>query len=199
MKRIAIFASGAGSNALNLIENSLHYSNITISCLIVDTLTSPLPKICQERYPELPVYRILPDKQLPLPERKIQLENEILKILKEYKVEWILLAGYMRLVGSVLLDEYSNRIINIHPSLLPMYPGLNAFERAFADKNHSGITLHLVDHGLDTGPILKQKSFPILEGDTLSDFVQRGKEVEWELYPEILKLLNESADLLRGE
>ena len=199
MKKIAIFASGAGSNALNLIENSLHYSNITISCLIVDTLTSRLPEICQEKYPELPVYRILPEKKLDISERKFQFESKILKTLKGHNVEWILLAGYMRLIGSVLLDEYSNRIINIHPSLLPMYPGLNAFERAFADKSHSGITLHLVDHGLDTGPILKQKSFPILEGDTLSDFVQRGKQVEWELYPEILKLLNESADILRGE
>lgn len=98
---------------------------------------------------------------------------------------------------TLLLDEYSNRIINIHPSLLPKYPGLNAFERAFADKSSSGITLHLVDQGLDTGPVIKQKSFPFFKEDTLSDFIQRGKQVEWELYPEVLKLLNESTDLLR--
>lgn len=199
MKRIAIFASGTGSNALNLIQHSHNYPNLTISCLIIDTSTSPLPEIIQQKYPHLPVIRVLPDKTLPALERKTHFESRILEILLQYKVEWILLAGYMRLIGPLLLDEYSNRIINIHPSLLPKYPGLNAFERAFADKSSSGITLHLVDQGLDTGPVIKQKSFPFFKEDTLSDFIQRGKQVEWELYPEVLKLLNESTDLLRGE
>lgn len=199
MKRIAIFASGAGSNALNLIESSYKYPNLSISCLIVDTNSSPLPEIVKVKYPELSVFRILPDKTLALSERKSHFETRILEILLESKVEWILLAGYMRLIGPVILNEYSNRIINIHPSLLPMYPGLKAFERAYADKRSSGITLHFVDHGLDSGPVIMQKRFPFLEEDSLSDFIERGKQVEWELYPEILKLLNESADLLRGE
>lgn len=198
MKKLAIFASGAGSNALNLIEKSLSFENLEISCLVVDTETSPLPDIIAKINPALPVYRILPDPSLKGSERKLQFEKKILQKLKYHDVGWILLAGYMRLIGPTLLDHFPNRMINIHPSLLPHYPGLNSFERAYIDGVSSGVTIHLVDSGLDTGPVIVQRSFPRLKDDTLSDFIQRGKSIEWELYPEILKRLNDSADLLPG-
>ena len=196
MKRIALFASGTGTNVQNLLEKAKLYPNLHISCVIVDTLTSPLPVRLKFGYPELPVHVILPDEKLPKEIRKNDFELNVCKVLSNHQVEWILLAGYMRLVGPTLLSAFKNKIVNIHPSLLPSYPGLHAYERAFQEGvAESGITIHLVDEGMDTGPIILQKSFPRFESDTLSDFISRGKDLEWEMYPEILKLLNVSANL----
>jgi len=200
MKRIALFASGVGTNALNLLAESKKYPNIEISCLIVDTESSPLPEVLAQKYPDLYVHRILPDETLKGLDRKSEHEERILSCLEFYDVEWILLTGYMRLIGEKLLTAFTERIINIHPSLLPLYPGLDAYKHAFEDKvKESGITIHLVDAGVDTGPILLQEKFKLLESDSLSDFTQRGKDLEWRLYPEILKKLNNFAKLLPGE
>ena len=190
MKRLALFASGTGTNALRLLEAAKSLEGIKITHLIVDTTTSPLPEHVAEQYPQTQVHRLLPDPGLKGSERKQEFEGRILKLLREGEVEWILLAGYMRLIGPGLLEAYENRIINIHPSLLPLYPGLHAYERAYQDQvSQSGITLHFVDGGMDTGPIILQKPFPRFPADSLSDFIQRGKELEWQLYPEILKLI----------
>jgi phosphoribosylglycinamide formyltransferase-1 len=199
MKKLAIFASGAGSNALNLIEKSFLYPNLTVSCVIVDKETSSLPLILEKKFPDIALHKIYPDPLLPSHERKNHFERQILEKLKHHSVQWILLAGYMRLVGPALLEKFENKIINIHPSLLPAYPGLQGFERAYADKVSSGITIHLVDRGLDTGPVLLQKPFTYESDDTLESFINKGKAIEWELYPEILKLLNDSVNLLPGE
>jgi phosphoribosylglycinamide formyltransferase-1 len=105
----------------------------------------------------------------------------------------------MRILGPLLLDTFRNRIVNIHPSLLPLYPGVESYKRAFEDKvTESGVTVHLVDAGIDTGPVILQEKFPRLETDTLADFIQRGKDLEWKLYPKILEKLNESGALLPG-
>lgn len=199
MKNIALMASGTGTNALNLMEAAKLYPNVRIACLIVDTIDSPLPEIVRQKYPMLPVHRILPMGGLKGQIRKAEHEKRILEALTTHEVNYVLLAGYMRIVGHLLLDTFRNRIVNIHPSLLPLYPGMNSYERAFEDKvTESGITVHLVDSGIDTGPVLLQEKFPRLESDTLSDFIQRGKDIEWKIYPKILEKLNESANLLPG-
>jgi phosphoribosylglycinamide formyltransferase-1 len=199
MKNIALMASGAGTNALNLIEAAKQYRNVRIACLIVDTLESQLPDTVREKYPMLPVYRILPMRGLKGQDRKSDHEKRILETLTNHEVNYIFLAGYMRILGPLLLDTFRNRIVNIHPSLLPLYPGVESYKRAFEDKvPESGITIHLVDAGIDTGPVILQGRFPRLETDTLADFIQRGKDLEWKLYPKILEKLNESATLLPG-
>ena len=199
MKNIALMASGTGTNAINLIEKAKSYRNVRIACLIVDTLNSPLPEVVRLKYPMLPVHRILPMGGLKGVERKNEHETRILETLRNHEADYILLAGYMRIIGSVLLRQFENRIINIHPSLLPLYPGVDSYKRAFEDKvSESGVTIHVVDSGVDTGPVILQEKFPRLESDTLSDFVQRGKDIEWKLYPKILEKLNESATLLPG-
>lgn len=199
MKNIGLMASGAGSNALNLIEAAKSYKNVRVACLIVDTLDSPLPEIVRQKYPMLPVHRILPMGGLKGQERKSEHEKRILETLTTHEVSYVCLAGYMRILGPLILDTFRNRIVNIHPSLLPLYPGIDSYKRAFEDKvTESGVTIHLVDEGVDTGPIIFQEKFPRLETDTLADFVQRGKEIEWRLYPLVLKKLNESATLLPG-
>lgn len=199
MKNIALLASGTGTNALNLIEASKAFKNVRVACLIVDTLSSPLPDIVREKYPMLPVHRILPMGGLKGQARKLDHEKRVLETLTNHEVNYICLAGYMRILGPLLLDTFRNRIVNIHPSLLPLYPGIDSYKRAFEDGvSESGVTVHIVDEGVDTGPVLFQEKFPRLESDTLDDFIQRGKEIEWKLYPLILKKLNESATLLPG-
>jgi phosphoribosylglycinamide formyltransferase 1 len=195
MISIALFASGTGTNALNLLEKVRSYPNLKISCLIIDTDTSPLPEIVKDRFPQVAVHKILPNPDLNKKDRRNDHEAQIVEVLARHEVKWGMLAGYMRIIGPRLLNYFGmQRLVNIHPSLLPAFPGLHAFERAFeAGVKESGITIHLVDEGMDTGPILLQRSFPRLPSDTLSDFIQRGKDIEWELYPEILKQLNQSA------
>ncbi|MFP5385418.1 MAG: formyltransferase family protein [Bacteriovoracia bacterium] len=191
MKKIAIFASGAGTNALNLIAASRSRSDVTITCLIVDKMESPLPEILKEKFPNIPVHLVLPDSKIDKADRKRVFEENILSILKENESEWIFLAGYMRIIESVLLSHFKNKIINIHPSLLPLYPGIDSYKRAFDDKvTESGVTIHLVDEGIDTGPILMQERFPRLVEDTLSDFTNRGKELEWSMYPKMFSKLD---------
>ncbi len=197
MKTIAIFASGTGTNAVNLLEEQRRFPQVQVGCVVVDTLTSKLPELLAQRFPQLAVYRIIPDRTLSGAQKKAEHEGRILEKLRAHAVEWILLAGYMRIVGPVLLEAFPDRIINIHPSLLPQYPGLHGYERAFSDKVSSGVTIHFVDGGLDTGPVILQKSFPRFDTDSLSDFIERGKRVEWELYPEILRRI--SHNLLAGE
>jgi phosphoribosylglycinamide formyltransferase 1 len=200
MKRIALFASGAGTNVQNLLRRASSFSAIEISCVIVDNETSPLPERLKFGYPQLQVYRILPDARIEKAERKKDLEKRIISLLDLHGVEWVLLAGYMRIIGPTLLNRFPRRIVNIHPSLLPDYPGLSAYERAFEDQvPESGVTIHLVDEGMDTGPVILQRKFHRSSADTLESFIRRGKDVEWELYPEILKILNESATFLPGE
>lgn len=199
MKLIALFASGAGSNALNLIQAASSLSEVKIACLVVDTDSSPLPEIVRSKHPEIKIYKLLPNSALKGQERKQEHETRIVKALQSEKVEWILLAGYMRILGPTLLKAYPQTIINIHPSLLPLYPGVDSYRRAFEDGvSESGVTIHIVDAGVDTGPVIMQEKFPRLPSDTLADFVQRGKDIEWRLYPKVLEKINQSASLLPG-
>jgi phosphoribosylglycinamide formyltransferase-1 len=104
--------------------------------------------------------------------------------LKPYTPTLICLAGFMKLLGNPILQAYPRRIINIHPSLLPAYPGLHVIEKAFADHvAETGCTVHYVDGGVDTGPIIAQTRVPLLPGDTLASITERMHAAEHALYP----------------
>ena len=119
-----------------------------------------------------------------------QAEAELALRLKEAGVEWVVLAGYMRMIKAPLLEAFPRRIVNIHPSLLPEFPGLEAWAQALAaGVKVSGCTVHFVDGGMDTGEVLGQKSVPLLEGDTPATLHARIHEAEHILYPEILRRL----------
>ncbi|MCU0640519.1 MAG: phosphoribosylglycinamide formyltransferase [Candidatus Margulisbacteria bacterium] len=111
-------------------------------------------------------------------------ELEIVKVLKEHAVGLVCLAGYMRIVGQVLLAHYPQKIVNIHPSLLPSFPGLNAQKQAL---DHgvtvTGCTVHYVDEGCDTGPIIVQSAVPVKEDDTEETLSARILEQEHHIYP----------------
>ncbi|MEO1857064.1 MAG: phosphoribosylglycinamide formyltransferase [Rubritalea sp.] len=110
--------------------------------------------------------------------------------LKEAGAELVCLAGFMRLVKQPMLDIFPERILNIHPSLLPAYPGLMAWKQAIEDgATESGCTVHYVDAGMDTGPIIKQAKVPVVAGDTAETLHARIQVKEHSLYPEVISTI----------
>jgi phosphoribosylglycinamide formyltransferase 1 len=117
-------------------------------------------------------------------------ENRIIQHLKENKIDLIALAGFMRLLSAEFVGTYKGRIINIHPSLLPLFKGAHAIKDAFEHKvNVTGVTVHFVDEFMDHGPIILQKSVRIKKKETLSSLESRIHEIEHRLYPKALKLV----------
>ena len=120
-------------------------------------------------------------------------DREVVAALKVRRVDLVCLAGYMRVLSGEFLDAYCGRILNIHPSLLPAFPGLDAQRQALeAGQKRSGCTVHFVDETLDGGPIIAQREVPILDGDTVESLSARILVEEHKLYPETV------AFLLRG-
>lgn len=179
---IAIFASGSGSNFEAIVERMEQESwNQPISLLICD---KPEAKVLK-RADELGIpYDLVVPKNFS---SKAAYEKKILQILEKHQIEWVILAGYMRLIGPTLLTKYEGRIINIHPSLLPAFPGMDAIGQAFHyPVKISGVTVHFIDEGMDTGPIIAQEAVPINEEDTIDSYTKKIQRVEHRLYPEIV-------------
>ncbi|KIL50670.1 phosphoribosylglycinamide formyltransferase [Jeotgalibacillus alimentarius] len=117
-------------------------------------------------------------------------ETAILEMLHQKEVEWLVLAGYMRLIGTVLLQAYPKRIVNIHPSLLPAFPGKDALGQAIeSGMKVTGVTIHYVDEGMDTGPVIVQEPFKIPDGWERDEIEQVIHSIEHRLYPETLNRL----------
>lgn len=115
-------------------------------------------------------------------------EKRLLALLKKYQIDFIALAGYLRVVGPTILGEYDHRIVNLHPAWLPEYPGLHSIERAFNDhRTQTGVTVHYIDADLDAGPIIAQCHVPILPDDTVDTLETRVHATEHQLYPLALR------------
>ncbi len=176
MEKIAAFASGNGSNFEQLVKNG-----IKIELLICNKQSAYVIK----RAEKLGIKYFVVTTKGRAPE---QFEAEMLSILKEHEITFIVLAGYMRVVGKTLLDEYEGRMLNIHPSLLPAFKGAHAIEDAFAfGVCVSGVTVHLVDSNLDEGTIVMQKPVIIESTDTLETFEAKIHDVEYELFHKAIK------------
>ena len=125
--------------------------------------------------------------------KRAEHEEEIVVALRERRIDLICLAGYMRLLSPCFIDAFRGRILNIHPSLLPSFPGLDAQRQALEHGvKFSGCTVHFVDETLDGGPIIAQRVVPVLEGDTVESLSTRILEQEHELYAEAVKRVLES-------
>lgn len=126
-------------------------------------------------------------------------ESILLETLKRYNPDLICLAGYMRIVGKDVISAFKNRIVNIHPALLPSFPGLDSQKQALEyGVKISGCTVHFVDEGCDTGPVILQKSVPVLEGDTEASLSARILEQEHKAYPEAIRLIAEGRVRIEG-
>lgn len=182
---IAVFASGNGGNFESLIKCSIQEKwEQPISLVISD---KPKAKVLERAKKwQVPHYAI--DVQTFA--NKEEFEQEVLQLLQKYQIRWIVLAGYMRLIGTTLLKAYEGQIVNIHPSLLPAFPGKNAIEMALQyPVKITGVTIHYVDEGMDTGPILAQEAIEIQPNETVETLVPRIHAVEHRLYPQVVQSL----------
>lgn len=188
MRNIAVFASGTGSN-FEAILHAVDRGQIQAKVVLV-VCDKPGARVIEKAEAAGISTLVLKPKEFP---SKEDYEKAILAGLEEKSVSFIILAGYMRLIGPTLLQAFSGRIVNIHPSLLPSFPGLHAIEQAFqAGVKITGVTIHFVDEGMDTGPILAQRPVEIHEDDTIDTLEERIHAIEHVLYPETLaKLINE--------
>lgn len=185
MKKIAIFASGSGSNYQAIIDSvKAGVLETSVELLVCDNLNAfVLERAKQENTPS---FAFDPKEY----RSKADFEKQIAAEIKNRDIDLIVLAGYMRLIGPVLLQEFPNRIINIHPSFLPAFPGKDAIGQAVkAGAKMTGVTIHYVDEGMDTGPIIAQETLPILEIDTEDTLAKKIHEIEHRLYPEMIQVL----------
>ncbi|WP_071458402.1 phosphoribosylglycinamide formyltransferase [Bacillus massilinigeriensis] len=187
MKKIAVFASGNGSNFQSLINAS---NAGTLRCEI-SLLVCDRPGAFAEERAEKAGIRCFSVSPKNFSD-KAAYEQAILEELRKEETEFIVLAGYMRLIGPTLLHAYEGRIVNIHPSLLPAFPGKDAIGQALlAGASVTGVTIHYVDEGMDTGPIIASREVKVEKGDTRESLQRRIQATEHALYPEVLeKLLN---------
>jgi phosphoribosylglycinamide formyltransferase-1 len=126
-------------------------------------------------------------------------DRAILDVLNQYNTDLLLLAGYFRILGNEIIKAYRNRIMNIHPSLLPAFKGLHAQKQAFEyGVKVAGCTVHFVDEGLDSGPIILQMCVPVLPGDTEETLTARILEQEHIIYPEAVRLFSEGKLKIEG-
>ncbi|OZI11016.1 phosphoribosylglycinamide formyltransferase [Bacillaceae bacterium SAS-127] len=185
MKKIALFASGSGSNVQAIVD-SVQKGEIPaeVAILICDQPDAYVIKRAEKL--QIPVFAFRAKDY----SSKAEFEREIVNKLHEAKVDYIFLAGYMRLIGDTLLHAYAGKIVNIHPSLLPAFPGKDAIGQAFAARvKITGVTVHFVDEGMDTGPIIDQESVRIVNDDTKESLQQKIQQVEHELYPRVIRQL----------
>jgi len=192
--RIAVLVSGRGSNLqaiIDSIENK--YLQAQISVVISDIADAYA--LVRARTHGINAIHIDPKKFAT----KEAYETEILKVFSSHNVQLVLLAGYMKILGKTLLTAYKGRILNIHPALLPSFPGLHAQEQAIKHGvKVAGCTVHFVDEELDGGPIILQKCVEVKEEDTAQTLAERILEQEHKIYPEAVKLFVENKLLIEG-
>lgn len=188
---LAVLASGRGSNFLALDEavrrGDLH---VHIGAVISDVADAPVLEAARERGIATefvdPAGARGPDGRYS----RAVYSGLLLAAVKRHGAEYIALAGFMRLIGGELLTAYRHRIVNIHPSLLPAFPGLDAQRQAFDyGVKVTGCTVHLVDDGMDTGPVLAQRPVPVEPDDTLETLTARILAAEHDLYWRTLQQL----------
>ena len=134
----------------------------------------------------------LPAKFIPPGKYRTKLDDEAeaacIAALREAGVEWVVLAGFMRILKGEFLKAFADRVINIHPSLLPAFPGLEAWKQALDyGVKYTGCTVHFVDQGIDSGAIIAQQVVPVLDGDTSETLHKRIQQAEWDLYPKAVE------------
>lgn len=192
--KIAVLVSGRGSN-LQAIMDSIdkgYIKNATINVVISNKANA----YALERARNHGINAVFLD---PGKYDRNEYDKAILNVLSQYDTDLLLLAGYFRILGNEIIKAYRNRIMNIHPSLLPAFKGLHAQKQAFEyGVKVAGCTVHFVDEGLDSGPIIIQKCVPVLTGDTEETLTARILEQEHVIYPEAVRLFTEGKLKIEG-
>lgn len=192
---IAVLVSGRGSNLQSIIDNieSGYIPNAAVKVVISDKGDA----YALERAKEKGIAPVFVDPAAFADKKEY--EARILEVLGSHDTNLVLLAGYMRILGSSIIENYRNRIMNIHPALLPSFMGLHAQRQALEyGVKVAGCTVHFVDEGMDTGPIILQRSVPVLVGDDEDSLSGRILEQEHQIYPEAVKLFAEDRLVVDG-
>ncbi|MUT65630.1 phosphoribosylglycinamide formyltransferase [Paenibacillus sp. NEAU-GSW1] len=192
--RLAVFASGQGTN-FQALADAVQQGRLdaTIELLVCDRPSAPVIERAQRAGVETFVF-----KPKDYPSREAY-EREIRAELEKRGVELIVLAGYMRILTAELVEPYYGRMINIHPSLLPAFPGVNGIGQALGyGVKVTGVTVHYVDGGLDSGPIIAQSIVEVQDGDTEETLAERIHAAEQQLLPRVTQLIAQGRVAIDG-
>ena len=194
--RLAVMISGGGSGLRALLKHQQEADRAHITTLVIaDSESAGGLKHAMDAGVES--FSVPLPQELRGAERRKVHEEQIIRIIESKDIEMIVLSGYMRILTSSFVSRWKGRLVNIHPSLLPDFPGAHAQRDALeAGVKVSGCTVHFVDEGADSGPIIEQREVPVLESDTINTLTDRIKEAEHELYPKVLDDISSGRVLL---
>lgn len=193
-RRLGILFSGRGTNMMQLVA-ATQDGSLDADTAVVLSNRPKAPGIEAAREAGVPVevlsHRRFPDRE--------SFDRAVVEILRRYEVDLVCLAGFMRILSPVMLEAFPYRIVNLHPSLLPSFPGLKAHDQALEEGvKVSGATVHLVDQHLDHGPIVMQGAVPVRDDDTPETLAARVLEVEHRILPEAVRRLRRGGYRLRN-
>ncbi len=198
MLRLGVLVSGRGSN-LQAIMNEIEAGTVKAEIVVVISNKQGVPALERAERHGLTTVFLDPKSVADTPNPRQAYDQKLLETLQHHQVQLVVLAGYMKIVTSVLIDSYESRIMNIHPALLPSFPGLDAQRQAL---DHgvkvSGCTVHFVTEGMDTGPIILQRAVPVEEGDTADTLSERILKEEHGLLPRAIRLFAEGRLTVEG-
>jgi len=181
--QVAVFASGSGTNLQAIIDAQIQ----TIEIAVVFSNKSDAYALERANAHNIPV-EVIDHKRY---ESREKYDSDIIKVLEPYNLDLIILAGYMRILSPVFVRVYKGKIINIHPALLPSFPGINSGKEALEyGVKYTGVTVHFVDEGVDTGPIILQSIVEIEDRDTEESLLEKIHKVEHQIYPKAIELVS---------
>jgi len=193
-KRVGVLVSGTGTNLQALIDAAKAIDYPAEIAVVVSNV--PTARALQRASDAGIPTAVIPHGDYP---ERAAFDRAVLEALARHRVELVCLAGFMRLLGREFLAAYEHRVLNIHPALLPAFPGMHAVRQALRyGAKISGCTVHLVDEGTDTGPIVAQAAVPVLAGDDETSLAARIHAEEHRLYPLALRLVAEGRAAVQG-
>ena len=196
--RVAVLASGRGSN-LQAIIDAIEAGAVHAKIVAVISNKKEALALERARRHGLSALFVDPKPYAGRPDSREAYDRELLEVLRQHDVELVLLAGYMKIVTNILVDAFANRMMNIHPSLLPSFPGLDVQKKAIDwGCKLAGCTVHFVTEGVDEGPIIIQAAVPILDGDTPDTLAARILVQEHKIYPRAVQLFAEGRLRVEG-
>lgn len=192
--KLGVLASGRGSNLQAIIDN-IQAGKLDSEVAVVITDKQDAYALERANKQQIPGVFVNPKQY----DTKSEYETVVVETLKKHGVQLVVLAGYMRLVGNVLLKNFPNRIMNIHPALLPAFPGAHGQRDALDyGVRYSGCTVHFVDEGMDTGPIILQAVVPVMQDDDEATLSARILKEEHKIYSQAISLFSEGRLRVEG-
>ncbi len=192
--KLGVLISGSGSNLQSIIDN-IEKGSLKAIIKIVISNNPDAFGITRAKKHGIP-FVVLKNRDF---KSKEEFDSELIKVLKENNVDLVVLAGFMRIISPAFLKAFPQRVMNIHPALLPSFPGLHGQKQAFDyGVKFSGCTVHFVDEGVDTGPIIIQSVVPVLEDDTEETLAARILKEEHRIYPQAIQLFADGKIEIQG-